>query len=49
MQFVIENKTAILAALLAISEVLALVPGIKANGIFDAIVKGLKFAKGEQA
>jgi len=49
MQFVIENKTVILAALLAISEVLALIPGIKANGIFDGIVKALKFAKGEQA
>ena len=49
MQFVIENKTVILAALLAISEVLALIPSIKANGIFDGIVKALKFAKGEQA
>lgn len=48
MQFVIENKTVILAAFLAISEVLALIPGIKANGIFDGIVKLLKLAKGEK-
>ena len=48
MQFVIENKSVILAAFLAISEVLALIPSIKANGIFDGIVKLLKLAKGEK-
>lgn len=30
------------AALLAVSEVLALIPAIKANSIFQAIVNGIK-------
>ena len=49
MQFVIENKTVILAALLAISEVLALIPSIKANGIFDFIFKALQSTKAQPA
>ena len=48
MQFVIENKTVILAAFFFFFEVLALIPSIKANGIFDGIVKLLKLAKGEK-
>lgn len=40
--FVIANKVAILACLLGLSEGLSLIPGIKANGVFQAIVNGLK-------
>jgi len=42
MSFVIEHKVEILAALLAISEVLAFIPKIQGNGIFDGIVKAIK-------
>jgi hypothetical protein len=35
----------VLAVLLGISEALALVPQIKANSIFQAILNGLKFIK----
>lgn len=37
-----ENGTMVLLALLAISEVLALIPGLQGNGILDAIIKLLK-------
>ncbi len=37
-----ENAIVIVAALLAISEVLALIPSIKANSIFQMIVNILK-------
>ena len=33
---------AVLGVLLAVSELLALIPGIRSNGIFDAIYRGLK-------
>lgn len=33
---------AILGVLLAVSELLALIPGVRTNGIFDAIYRGLK-------
>jgi hypothetical protein len=42
MAFVVEHKAVILAALLAVSEVLALIPSIKSSGIFDFIYRGLK-------
>lgn len=45
MAFVVEHKAVILAALLAISEVLALIPGVAASGIFDFIFKALKSIK----
>lgn len=35
----------ILGVLLAISELLALIPGIKANSVFTAIVGGVKWVK----
>lgn len=47
MAFIIEHKVAVLGALLAISEVLALIPSVSANGIFDAIYKGLKALAGK--
>jgi hypothetical protein len=45
MEFIIQNQVVILAALLAVSEVLALVPAIKSNSVFQLafnIVKSLK-------
>lgn len=45
LDFILVNHTIILAALLAISEILALIPAIKANGIFDGIVKLIVWAK----
>lgn len=35
----------IVTILFALSEALSLIPGIKANGIFQAIFNGLKFIK----
>lgn len=43
MAFVVEHKAVILGALLAISEVLALIPSVKASGIFDAAVKLVQY------
>lgn len=42
MQFLTENWGAIVAALLAISEVLALIPSLKSNSIFTLVVNVLK-------
>jgi len=47
MAFVVAHKVEILAALLAISEVLAAVPAIKANSVFGLIVNGLKALAGK--
>ena len=49
LDFFINYKTLILAALIAISEVLAQIPGIKANSIFELIVNGLKIMGGKQS
>lgn len=35
--FVVENKAVIIGALFAVSELLSLVPSVKANGIFQAV------------
>lgn len=48
MQFIIEHKTIILAALLAISEVMALVPSFKSSGVFDFIYRTLKSASAKE-
>ncbi len=42
MQFIQDNLVTILMALLAISEVLALIPSIKANSVFTLIVGFIK-------
>lgn len=47
MQFIMENKVVVLAALLAISEVMALIPTIKSSGIFDLVYRILKSAAGK--
>ena len=44
---IIANKAVLLAALLAVSEVLALIPGIKANSIFQLVLNGLKSMAGK--
>jgi len=46
--FVQDNSVVILGALLAASEVLALVPSIKSNGIFQLVVNMLKTLSGKQ-
>ena len=45
MEVIIEHKEVILGLLLAVSELLALSPKIKANSIFEVIVGLLKKAK----
>lgn len=45
MQTVIENWGTIAAALLVVSEALSLIPGVKANGVFQLIVNALKKTK----
>lgn len=45
LQLMIDNKAAVLGLLLALSEVLSLVPGIKANGLFELIYNALKSVK----
>lgn len=42
---IVENKEVILVALLAVSEVLALVPSVKANSVFQLVWSGLKKVK----
>lgn len=43
--FVIANKVVLLTAALSVSEVLSLVPAVKANGIFQAVVNALSALK----
>ncbi len=45
MEFILANKVVILGFLLALSEVLALVPGVKSNSVFELILNLLKSAK----
>jgi hypothetical protein len=47
MELVIAHKTEILALLLAVSELLALSPKIKANSIFQLLVNLAKKAAGK--
>lgn len=47
MAFIVENKAIILAALLAVSEVMAVIPHIKSSGIFDFIYRGLRSLNGK--
>ena len=43
----LQNKAAILAAALAFSEVLSLIPAFKGNGIIDTIIKALQTLSGK--
>lgn len=45
--FIMANKAIILGFLFALSEVLALIPGIKANSVFQAIFNMLAKAVGK--
>ena len=45
MEVILANKEIILVFLLALSEVLALIPSIKANSVFQLAVGGLKKLK----
>lgn len=42
MAILIAHKAEVLGLLLAISEVLALIPSVKANGVIDLVIAGLK-------
>lgn len=44
----LEQLPLLLAVLLGISESLALIPSLKANGILDGIIKALKALKGDK-
>lgn len=48
MAFLTENYMMILGALLAISEVLALIPSIKSNSVFTLVVNVLKTFGGKK-
>jgi len=48
-QKLIEHRIEILAVALALSEALALIPSLKANGILDGVIKTPKALKGESA
>ena len=45
MQFIIDNKAAILGALFALSELLSLIPAVKANSIFQLLFGWLQSSK----
>lgn len=45
LEVIIANKVVIISALLAISELLALVPSVKSNSIFQLVVGALKKVK----
>lgn len=45
MEWLTSNAVLILGVLLGMSESLALIPSVKANGIVDAIINVLKFVK----
>lgn len=45
MQFIQENSVVLLSAALALSEVLALIPAVKSNSIFQLIFGWLKKTK----
>ena len=48
LDFLMANKEVILMALFALSEVLALIPGIKSNSVFTLIYNLVKGAVGKK-
>jgi hypothetical protein len=42
--WIVANKVVLLTLLLALSEVLALIPAVKANSVAQAIFNGIKWA-----
>lgn len=49
MDWLAQNKAVVIGAALAISELLALIPGIKGNGILDMVINLLKSEQGKAA
>lgn len=47
MSFLVANKVVVVSALLAISEVLAAIPAIKSNSIFELVVGFFKMIVGK--
>jgi hypothetical protein len=47
-EFLLANKVVILSALLALSEVLALVPSFKSSGILDWVIRTIKKLLGKE-
>ena len=47
MEMIIAHKAEILGFLFALSEVLSLIPSVKANGVFQMVFTALKKVKGE--
>jgi len=47
MEIILENKLVILSFLFALSEVLAIIPEIKSNSIFQLIYNSLKKVAGK--
>lgn len=45
LEVIVANKLIIVSALLAISELVALIPGVQANSIFQLVVGALKKVK----
>jgi hypothetical protein len=45
MEFLNENKVVLLAFLFSLSEVLALIPSIKSNSVFQLVYNGMKKLK----
>ncbi len=43
--WVLAHGLIVIGALLALSEALALIPGVAANSIFQAVVNGVKWVK----
>lgn len=43
--FILANKALVLGVLLAVSELLAVVPSVQANSVFQLVVGALKKAK----
>jgi len=46
--FLVANKVVILGALLALSEVLALIPSFKSSGILDWVIRTVKKLLGKE-
>jgi hypothetical protein len=47
LEVIVANKVIVLGFLLALSEVLALIPSIKANSIFQIVVNAIKKVAGK--
>lgn len=46
--FLVANKVVLLGFALALSEVLAFIPGVKSNSVFQLVVAGIKKLAGKK-